>query len=184
MINIKLPKKKTLEECSCNDEGVPVTHLKNKVFCFDDISGEEGKLYRDKKKLNSADAAYVDSKKELYFFEFKNAPHNHIPKRSIYSKMHDSIITWNMCFAADITLNELINKSTFFVIYNDQQSNIQRENESISFNKIKEKQKELAKISDRVLLWDTKRYLHTFYKEIYTIDVREFEEKFAPKIFS
>lgn len=42
MTKVDLPEKKViLEECSKNDNGEPVTHLKNKVYCFDTVSEME-----------------------------------------------------------------------------------------------------------------------------------------------
>lgn len=47
--------KKTLEECSRDDNGTPVTLKKNKVYKFDDVSQLEADKYRCKKKMCSAD---------------------------------------------------------------------------------------------------------------------------------
>lgn len=51
MTKVNLPDEKvTLEKCSENDNGEAVTHLQNMVYCFDDISQDEGDKYRKKKK--------------------------------------------------------------------------------------------------------------------------------------
>lgn len=72
MTKVDLPEKKvTLEECSKNDNGEPVTHLKNKVYCFDTVSEMEAMLYRRKKKLSSADAIYIDEQEKIYFLSLK-----------------------------------------------------------------------------------------------------------------
>ena len=43
MTKVNLPDEKvTLEKCSENDNGEAVTHLQNMVYCFDDISQDEG----------------------------------------------------------------------------------------------------------------------------------------------
>lgn len=72
MTKVDLPEKKvTLEECSKNDNGEPVTHLKNKVYCFDTVSEMEAMLYRRKKKLSSADAIYIDEQEKYIFLSLK-----------------------------------------------------------------------------------------------------------------
>ena len=186
MTKVDLPEKKvTLEECSKNDNGEPVTHLKNKVYCFDTVSEMEAMLYRRKKKLSSAVAIYIDEQEKIYFFEFKNVPHNHVSHKGILEKMHDSILTWQVCQNSEKSLDELMEKSTYFVIYNDSHYEGQRENESSSLESLKKQMKKLAKIeTEEELLWETEIYQNTFYREIHTIDVDVFERKYAKKIFA
>lgn len=186
MIKIDLPdniQKITLEQCSENDNGEPVTHLKNSIYCFDALSQEEGNRYRCKRKLKSADGLYIDKEGNIYFFEFKNAPHNHIGYRDIHLKMHDSILTWQIYNNSALSFDKLMLKSSYFVIYNDSRFNGERENKSKSFDKIKQSLKKLAKVEDETLLWGVDVFKNTFYKEVHTIDVEVFEKKYAPSIF-
>ena len=185
MTKVDLPDDKvTLEKCSENDNGEAVTHLQNMVYCFDDISQDEGDKYRRKKKLYSADGIHINDQGEIFFFEFKNAPHSHMPWSDIGRKMHDSILTWQVCQASNESLDNLMKKSTFFVIYNDSHYEGQRENPSVSMKKMTEKMKCLAKQRDESILGGLDLYLHSFYKEIHTIDVDTFEERYASKIFN
>lgn len=184
MTKINMPEQMiTLEECSVNDDKVPVTHLQDKVYCFDDLSQAEGDEYRRGKKLCSADGVYLNTDGNIFFFEFKNAPHNQVPYKSIYQKMHDSILTWQICQASDKSLDELMKKSTYFVIYNDSRYNGVKENESPSIEKMKSRMKMLAKSETESVLWGLDLFLGSFYKEIHTIDVEKFEREYAPKIF-
>ena len=81
--------------------------------------------------------------------------------------------------------DELMEKSTYFVIYNDSHYEGQRENESSSLESLKKQMKKLAKIeTEEELLWETEIYQNTFYREIHTIDVDVFERKYAKKIFA
>lgn len=184
MTRVDLPEKVTLEECSLNDNQESVTHLQNMVYRFDDISQDEGNKYRRKKKLSSADAMYIDSEGKIFFFEFKNAPHNQVPYKSIYEKMHDSILTWQVCQASNESLDNLMEKSAYFVIYNDSHYEGIRENKSVSMERMKEHMKKLAKREEEPILWGLDLYLNSFYKEVHTIDVDTFEKEYAQKIFS
>lgn len=177
-------KKITLEKCSENDNGEPVTHLKNNVYCFDDLSQIEGNKYRYKRKLSSADGLYIDDDGKIYFFEFKNAPHGHIGSKNIHMKMHDSILTWQIYNNSNLSLDELMLRSSYFVIYNDSRYKGERENKSPSFEKIKQSYRRFSKIDDEPLLWGVDIFKNSFYKEIHTIDVELFEKKYAPKIFN
>ena len=184
MTKVNLPDEKvTLERCSENDNGEAVTHLQNMVYCFDDISQDEGDKYRKKKKMYSADGIHINDKGELFFFEFKNTPHSHMPWPVVMRKMHDSILTWQVCQASNESLDDLMKKSTFFVIYNDSHYEGERENPSVSIEKMKERMKCLAKQSDEPLLGGLGLYLNSFYKEIHTIDVDTFEHGYVNKIF-
>ena len=112
-------------------------------------------------------------------------PHNHVSHKGILEKMHDSILTWQVCQNSEKSLDELMEKSTYFVIYNDSHYEGQRENESNSLESLKKQMKKLAKIeTEEELLWETEIYQNTFYREIHTIDVDVFERKYAKKIFA
>lgn len=67
--------------------------------------------------------------------------------------MHDSIITFQICRASDQSLEELMEKSTYFVVYNDSHYKGKRENESLSMEKFKNQMKTLAKRECEVILW-------------------------------
>lgn len=184
MTKVDYPEKQiTLQKCSENDSHEPVTSLQNLVYCFDDFSQSEGNKYRRKKKLSSADGLYIDRDGKLFFFEFKNVPHNQVPYKGIHEKMHDSIITWQICQASDKSLDELMANSAYFVIYNDSHYKGKRENKSLSMDKFKNQMKTLAKKDGEEILWGLDLYLNTFYKEVHTIDVAVFEKEYAPKIF-
>ena len=98
-------------------------------------------------------------------------------------KMHDSILTWQVCQASNESIDVLMKRSTFFVIYNDSHYEGKRENPSVSMEKMKERMKRLAKQPDESILGGLDLYLNSFYKEIHTIDVDTFEDKYASKIF-
>lgn len=185
MIKVDLPEQwVTLEECSKDDDGNPVTHLQNEVLRFDDLSQKEADKYRRKKKLRSADGVYVNKRGTIFFFEFKNAPHSHISKNNIIEKMHDSILTWQVCRDANVSLEELAEKSIYFVIYNDSRYGGERENISPSMDKMKNKLGTLAqKANQENILWNTDIFLNSFYHEVHTIDVDVFEQKYVSHIF-
>lgn len=175
--------KKTLMECSMDDNEVPVTLKENKVYKFDDISEFEGAKYRLGKKMHSADALYIKEDGSAYLFEFKNERKNRMPWKSVRLKAHDSIITLQIIFNPGISLAEWASKTTYFVIYNDGKVK-QKENQSMHFDKFKEAIKVLAKEESKYpILWGMELYEEIFYKKVYTIDVKDFENQFFPQIF-
>lgn len=72
MTKVDLPEKKvTLEECSKNDNGEPVTHLKNKVYCFDTVSEMEAMLYRRKRSYLRQMRYILMNRKKYIFLSLK-----------------------------------------------------------------------------------------------------------------
>ena len=68
MTKVDLPEKKvTLEECSKNDNGEPVTHLKNKVYCFDTVSEME-QCYTAEKRSYLRQMRYILMNRKKYIF--------------------------------------------------------------------------------------------------------------------
>ena len=152
-------------------------------MCSSDLFPSHDSQYRRKKKMYSADGIHINDRGEIFFFEFKNAPHSHMPWPDIGRKMHDSILTCQVCQASNESIDVLMKRSTFFVIYNDSHYEGKRENPSVSMEKMKERMKRLAKQPDESILGGLDLYLNSFYKEIHTIDVDTFEDKYASKIF-
>lgn len=175
--------KKTLMECSMNDNKEPVTLKENKVYKFDDISQLEADKYRRRKKMCSADALYIREDDSFYLFEFKNTRKSNVSWKSILIKVHDSLITLQIMFNPEISLSEWAAKTTYFVIYNNSKV-ADKENEAMHFDKFKQTLKEIAgEKSDYPILWGLELYENNFYKKVYTIDVKDFEKYFFPQIF-
>jgi len=175
--------KKTLEECSRSDSGEPVTLKKNKVYKFDDISQLEANKYRCKKKMCSADALYIKNDGSVFLFEFKNTRKGHVPWNSVRMKAHDSLITMQVVFDTEISLAEWASKTTYFLIYNNEKVK-QKENDSPHFEKFKQTLRKMAdEKSEFPVLGKLEIYENVFYKKVYTIDVKDFENIFFSQIF-
>lgn len=175
--------RQTLKDCSKNDSNEPVTQAEYEVYNFDALGALEAEKYRRKKKLCSADAFYIRNEKQMFFFEFKNARKSQVPWKSIPLKAHDSLLTIQALLFPKLSLQECAQRISYFVIYNNHKI-ADAENESKSFEKLKEKMGTLAqKTSDYPILWDMDIYEDTFYKKVYTIDVSDFEHDFMKQIF-
>lgn len=173
----------SLEECSKNDSGEPVTLSKQKAFKFDDLSAFEAELYRRNKKLCSADALYMKNDKEMFFFEFKNTRKNHVPWKSVQQKAHDSLLTLQVLLFPELSLQECARRSSYFLIYNEKAMK-ETENPSVSFEEFKKKIRKMAgKRGTYPVLGNMEIYEDTFYKKVYTIDVADFEREFLCKIY-
>ena len=106
-----------------------------------------------------------------------------MPKKELFYKAHDSIYALQILFFPHISLNDLSEKITYFVVYNNE-SIEEKENESIHFNKFKEKLKESFREREELpVFWGLDLYEGELYKKIYTLDARQFEEEFLSEIY-
>lgn len=173
----------SLEECSKNDSGEPVTLSDQRAFNFDELSAYEAALYRRGKKLRSADALHIKNENEIFFIEFKNVRKNHVPWKSVHQKAHDSLLTLQVLLFPEISLQECAKRSSYFLVYNEMAMG-ERENVSPSFENFKKKIGRLAGKDDTYpVLGNMDIYEGTFYKKVYTIDVLDFEREFLREIY-
>lgn len=172
--------KSTIKEVSKDDNNIPLVADDMEVYWFDGIKEELCNEYRHKKHLSSVDALKVNSKGEIFFIEFKNARKSNYPKNVLFSKAFDSIYIAQLYFFSDKTLRELCDCSYFIAVYNDDCiPEEKRENESVSFVKIKDKINQWTNVSEEFkVLWGMEKYRGVFYKEVYTIDKNTFVSEF------
>lgn len=115
-MNIDLELRKgTLHEASKDDNGsYLLENGEEEVYLFDDISQDVADILRNKKKLKSVDALSIVKKDDkVYFIEFKNTRHAHMPKNELYLKAHDSVCTYLISIEPDISLNKTTNLESY-----------------------------------------------------------------------
>lgn len=174
----------TLRESSKDDKGnYLLDEGDEQVYLLDEIGELVAKQLRKDKKTKSVDAVVIND--DIYFIEFKNTRHSHMPKNELYYKAHDSIFTFLYALAPEISLEQFREKVTYVVVYNDNAPCKQSQADSQSFNLFKHKLENLSDMEDDLehVLWELKQLEGVLYKKVYTVDKEVFTKKLKPLIW-
>lgn len=175
-------KKITLEESSKDDEdGTAVVKCQDEVYCFDDVSKMIASVYRRSKPHTSCDALYVKNKDNIFLIEFKNVRRSRVPKKSLMEKAYDSIMTLQMAFFPNYSLNDMKEKVSLVFVYNND-GIVEKEEYSECFDKFKNKLSELSGEKDNIL-FNLEIYKGILYKDVFTVEKVDFMNKIYPMIF-
>lgn len=174
--------KSTLSETSKDDQGNAVVDYDNIVYNFDIITNDIAAIYRVKRPHRSCDALYIKDSMHIYLLEFKNVRRSRIPKKELHQKAYDSIMTLQMAFFPEYSLEDLKAKVVLIVIYNDD-GIVEKEQHSIFFNEIKNKLSSFSKSQKRVL-FDMDIFRGILYKDVLTIEKQEYLSKVHNAIFN
>ncbi len=174
--------KSTLRETSKDDKGNAVVDYQNLVYNFDSITNDIVNIYRVKKPHKSCDALYIKDDAHIYLMEFKNVRKSRIPKKELHQKAYDSILTLQMAFFPEFSLDELKTRVVLIVIYNDA-GIVEKEQDSVSFDKFKSKLSSLSK-SQNHILFDLEIFQGILYKEVLTLEKQEYIKIMHDVIFS
>lgn len=128
--------KSTLSETSKDNEGNAVVDYQNLVYNFDRITNDIAHIYRVKKPCKSCDALYIKDDAHIYLIEFKNVRKSRVPKKELHQKAYDSIMTLQMAFFPEFSLEELKMRVVLIVVYNDAEI-VEKEQDSVSFDALK-----------------------------------------------
>lgn len=173
--------KSTLNETSKDDEGNAVVDYQNIVYNFDSITSDIADIYRVKKPNKSCDALYIKDDAHIYLIEFKNIRKSRIPKKELHQKAYDSIMTLQMAFFPELSLDELKMRVMLIVIYNDD-GIVEKEQESVSFDAFKRKLCSLSKSQNKIL-FGLEIFRGILYKDIWTLEKQEYIETMHNMIF-
>ncbi len=172
----------TLGETSKDDNsGEYVIKSDQKVLDFDEITREIGGLYRNKRPLASCDALHIKNDEHIYLIEFKNARKSRIGKKFFCQKAFDSPLTLAFAFYPGLSLKELSERVYLIVVYNDD-GVVEKEQESIHFEKFKNKMESLSMQEHRIL-FGLEIYRGILYKEIFTVEKEDFMKQIYKEIF-
>ena len=174
--------KSTLGKTSADDEGNQVLQSDEAVYDFDEITNEAAVVYRNKKALASCDALYIKNEKEFFLFEFKNVRKSRISWKQLYSKAYDSVWILQTIFFPDLSINEMKERLTMLVIYNDD-GVVEKEQDSPAFEALKSKMKQLAANQEQIL-FDLDIFKGFLYKDILTVEKDIYTKKYHRQIFS
>ena len=174
--------KSTLGKTSADDNGSQVLESDEPVYDFDEISEEVAAVYRNKYTLASCDALYIKDERNIFLFEFKNARKSRIGWKQLHCKAYDSVWTLQTSIFPHLSLNELRERLTMFVIYNDD-GVVEREQESPAFDALKAKMAGLADGSDEIL-FRLEIFKGFLYKNIFTVEKDTYMKEYHRQIFS
>lgn len=171
----------------------------NKVPLIDDELPEHQMVQFDKVKEkicgeyrgseNSSCDGYFVKDGIRYLIEFKNQAEGRVERFKIRNKAFDSVSL--LVMNENITREEIAKSTVLIIVYNnskekgeaDKQSSY---NHSDSFDKFSKKLKEFSGkegLSSYPIKFKLEKYIGTFYKEVYTLDVETFKQEFMPILF-
>lgn len=171
----------TLSESSKDDDGNAVVESTQKVYDFDKITEMIADDYRRSKPQCSCDALYIKDKNNIFLVEFKNVRKSRVPKNSLKEKAYDSIMTLQMAFFPNYSIHDMRKKVTLVFVYNND-GIIEKEQDSASFDNLKNKLKNLSG-SKTEILFDLDIYKDVLYKDVVTVEKTEFMNCIHPIIF-
>ena len=171
----------TLNETSKDDQGYAVVDYENLVYKFDAITNDIANVYRVKRPHRSCDALYIKDNQHIYLIEFKNVRKSRIPVKELQQKAYDSIMTLQLAFFPDLSINDLKERVVLIVVYNDN-GIIEKEQESVSFDALKSKLSSYANGGSKVL-FNLDIFQGVLYKEVLTLEKQEYSKAMHNVIF-
>ncbi len=174
--------KSTLSETSKDNEGNAVVDYQNLVYNFDRITNDIAHIYRVKKPCKSCDALYIKDDAHIYLIEFKNVRKSRVPKKELHQKAYDSIMTLQMAFFPEFSLEELKMRVVLIVVYNDAEI-VEKEQDSVSFDAFKKKLADLSKSQNKIL-FGLEIFQKVLYKAVFTLEKQEYVKTMHNVIFS
>lgn len=173
--------KKTLKETSRDDYGNCVIDFSQEVYHFDQITEKVADSYRISKPQHSCDALHIKDRNDIYLIEFKNVRASRVPKKHLKLKAYDSIMTLQMAFFPEYSLDEIKEKVNLVVVYNNE-GVVEKEQASRAFDSIKEKMRAYAGNHEEIL-FDLEIYKNVLYKNIFTVEKGKFISEIYNMIF-
>lgn len=153
------------------------------VYNFDEIKEYICRRFRDNAFVSSCDAFYAAEDGREYLIEFKNQKPEDVPRRSVKQKAFDSLYLLMLSFHPHQTVEEISKRLSLIVVYNEHASKGPRKgsyNKSESFDKMAAKFGGYAKVKTPLSTQFGLGYLKgQLYRNIYTLDVREFVRRFV-----
>ena len=154
--------------------------MSHRMFNFDGISDKFSEKTRGEKNM-SCDGYYEKTSQDTYLVEFKNQEEGKI------DKIYDSIAT--VVMNKNVTRTDVAGRVTVIIVYNDANHGEKTDSDystSEAFNRFSEKLGELSGRKDVDSLpkkFDLERYKGILFKDVYTVDRRNFEKYFLKILF-
>ena len=156
----------------------------HRMINFDGAKKQICKNYRST-ELKSCDGMLIKDDCR-YLIEFKNQSEGNITKDKIKDKAFDSVAL--ISINENKTREEIAQNTIFILVYNNEkyEENPHSYAPAPSMDKIAQTFKRWAKLENWEMYpkkFDTKEYIGTFYKNVYTVDLKDFMATFFDKIF-
>lgn len=158
----------------------------HRMYNFDGISDKFCKKVRGEKNM-SCDGYLEKTPQDTYLIEFKNQEEGTIDKKWLKNKIYDSVST--IVMNENITRNDVARKTTVIIVYNDdikQERTNTAYSTSKAFNAFSEKIAMLAGKQEADKLdkkFDLIKYKGILFKDVYTVDKKDFEKYFLSELF-
>lgn len=160
--------------------------LKHRMYNFDGISDKFAQKMRGEKNM-SCDGYFEKTSQDTYLVEFKNQEEGKIDKRWLKNKIYDSIST--LVMNENVTRKSVADRTTVIIVYNDANQEEKTDEDystSEAFNLFSAKMAKLAGKQGVDCLdkkFDLVRYKGILFKDVYTVDRKDFEKYFLNIIF-
>jgi hypothetical protein len=185
--------KSNLKCTSLDDTGATYLIKKDQrdVINFDEVSKQIGLQVRLGNKSRSCDALHIGGK-YIYLIEFKNKKSSDLKrcKPELFEKAHDSIFQVMLYKFSHLSVEELVKKMRFVLVYNDSKAPESIANNiasSKSIDNMTRKLKEFSKV-EKIDSFPKKFKLNQLegilYEKVVTVDVTDFESEIKDIVFS
>ena len=188
---IKRNCKKTLSDCSKDDQGHELSDITEDVVDFDKVK----EIYCDEYLkasytiFKSVDTYLEGTNNQIFLIEFKNAKIDQKQKHGLHLKLKDSLLILTSLFELD--LKEFQKRLNYIVVYCEEKNDVSSqchdfaaENGIPASYKNRNLRKKIAKRTSKKYLafWGLSKYEHSLVNEVYTLNEHEFSKYYDSKI--
>lgn len=183
--------KKTLRDCSKDDQGYALSNITDDVVDFDNVK----KIYCDKYLnasytiLKSVDTYLEGNNNQIFLIEFKNAKIDQKQKYGLHLKLKDSLLILMDSFG--FNLKDFQERLNYIVVYRENKNDVSSqylqfatENAIPASFKNRNLKKKISKRTTKQFFtfWDLNKYEHSLVNEVYTLNEHEFLQYYNLKI--
>lgn len=188
---IKSNCKKTLSDCSKDDQGNELSDITDDVVDFDKVK----EIYCDKHLdashtiLKSVDTYLEGNNNQIFLIEFKNAKIDQKQKYGLNLKLKDSLLILTDSFG--FNLKDFQERLNYIVVYSEAKNDVSSEyfeiateNDIPASFKNRNLKKKISKRTTKKFFtfWNFKKYEHSLVNEVYTLNEHEFLDYYNLKI--
>lgn len=159
----------------------------HRMYNFDGISENFFKKVRGEKN-KSCDGYFEKNPQETYLVEFKNQEEGSVDKKWLKNKIYDSVST--LVMNENVSREDVAGRTTVIIVYNDGRKQEKTNSDYTTSQAFNAFSKKMAALAGRQGIldcldkkFDLERYKGVLFKEVYTVDKKDFEQYFMDIIF-
>lgn len=183
--------KKTLRDCSQDDQGYALSNISDDVVDFDNVK----KIFCDKHLktsytiLKSVDTYLEGNNNQIFLIEFKNAQIDKKQKYGLNIKLKDSLLILTNSFG--FNLKDFQERLNYIVVYSESKNDVSSQylalatkNDIPASFKNRNLKKKISKRTSKKFFtfWGLDKYEHSLVNEVYTLNEHEFLQYYNSKI--